>query len=240
MENEIQSLGAAFAELTDGVRRAIGTLTLPSRINQIAIIVGCMVVAWILRRWLAPRFRNWLRGREGWPKARLRMLLNLHNRLQLMFFCALAWISVGVLAAVTRFPSHRYLVSLVATIATAWLFVGLAGRLIRTDLLRRIVTWGLWIYVTLYYIGISDEVQTFLDDVSVRFGDFRISALTVLKALVVTGVLVALARMVMRTASRKIRRNPDISPSMQELAVKGLQITLYGIGVLHRPQGRRL
>ena len=89
------------------------------------------------------------------------------------------------------------------------------------------MTWGLWIYVTLYYLGFVDEVGGFLDGVAMTLGSFRLSALSVLKAMVVTTLLFTGARFVTKSGWRRMRGNQDISPSMQELAVKVLQIVLY-------------
>ncbi|MCB2134551.1 MAG: mechanosensitive ion channel [Rhodobacteraceae bacterium] len=228
MENELQTTIAAFSELRDSLVKAFNNLFLPSRYSQVLILVLCLACAWAINRWIGPRIYNWLREREGWPKWRLRTALILHKRLRLIAFVLLAWGAAAVLAYLFQFPSRRYLVTLGATIATAWLLVSIAVRLISNPLLRRTVTWGLWIYVTLYYLNLADDAAGFLDRVAIELGGFHLSALAILKALVVTGVLFTLARLVTRTSSNRIRGNPDISPSMQELAVKGLQIGLYG------------
>ncbi|MCB1361227.1 MAG: mechanosensitive ion channel, partial [Rhodobacteraceae bacterium] len=68
----------------------------------------------------------------------------------------------------------------------------------------------------------------FLDSIAVQFGSFRLSALSVLKALVLTAALVTVARVLTLGAAGRIRGNADISPSMQELLVKVLRIGLYG------------
>ena len=227
MENEIQTTVAAFSDLFAVLVKAFNNLFLPSRYGQVIVILGCFAVAWAFSRWIGPRIHEWLRSREGWPKWRLRTALILHKRLRLIAFVLLAWTAAGILAYLFQFPSRRYLVTLAATIATALLLVSIAVRLISNPLLRRMITWGLWIYVTLYYLGLADEVSGFLERVAIEFGSFRLSVLTVIKALVVTGVLFTGARFVTQSSSRRIRGNPDISPSMQELAVKGLQIGLY-------------
>ncbi|WP_287013165.1 mechanosensitive ion channel domain-containing protein [Actibacterium sp.] len=204
------------------------SLTTPGwRLYQIGIILGLFLVAQIATWVLGPRLRDRMRTLERWPKWRLRTLLVLHKRLRLILFVALAWCTVWLMREVT-WPSRSYLIGLAATLATAWLFVGLAARLVRNRFLRRMVTWGLWIYVTLYFLGLTEEVGSFLDGFAIAFGDFRLSALAVLKALVVTGILFTLARLISQTTSARIQTNEDISPSMRVLAVKLLQVTLYG------------
>lgn len=231
MSKELQAISQAVGDLVQALWVALGNLLLPSRLSQIGILAGCLVAGWALRRWSAPRLHRWLRTREGWPKWRLRTALVLERRLQLIWFVALTWLAVVSVAAITPFPSRRYLVVLGATIATAWLTVSLAGRLIGNRLLRRIVTWGLWIYVTLYYLGLATIVANFLDQVAVEFGDFRLSALAVIKALAVTGGLLTLARFLTETGVKRLSGNSEISPSMQVLAIKALQVGLYGAAI---------
>ncbi|WP_102223944.1 mechanosensitive ion channel family protein [Acidimangrovimonas sediminis] len=204
------------------------TLLRPSQLTQVGIMIALFLVAQILRMLIAPRLHGWLRTREGWPKWRLRLVLVVLQRLRGILFVVLAWAAVGVVAEITPFPSRRYLLGVVATIATAILVVSFATRVIRNPVLRRIVTWGAWIYVTLHFLGLVQPFSTFLNDFAVDFGSFHLSALSILKALVVTGIFFAAARVLAQTAETRITHSEDISPSMRVLAVKVLQICLYG------------
>jgi small-conductance mechanosensitive channel len=228
MENEIQAFAEQLGPLAAQIEARLQSLTLARGQIQIAIIIACVVAAYLLRRWLGPKLIDWMRTLEGWPKWRLRALLVMHRRLQLLFFVLLSWTSVAFMTQAKAFPSWRNLLVLAATIATALFLVSMATRLVRNAFLRRSVTWGLWIYVTLYYLGLIDAFSGFLDGVAIEFGDFRLSALAIVKALVVTGILFTIARLISTTTSARIRENEDISPSMRVLAVKMLQITLYG------------
>ncbi|MDH3264488.1 MAG: mechanosensitive ion channel [Paracoccaceae bacterium] len=228
MESELAAFSERFTELFSAAEASFGNLILPSRIWQFAIIASNFALAWLLRAWLGARIHSWMRGLEGRPKWQLRTLLVLHRRLRLIFFVTLMWSATGLMRAYTVFPSRSYILALVATIATALLLVSLAARLVKNQTLRRIVTWGLWVYVTLYYLGLVEATSSFLDSLAIEFGEFRLTALAILKALVVTALLFTGARTISRTASGRIRDNTDISPSMRVLAVKLLQIILYG------------
>jgi small-conductance mechanosensitive channel len=228
MENELAAISEQLDVLWRTATTSFNNLLLPSRQWQIAICVSVFAASWLLRRWVGPRMHGWMRGLEGRPKWQLRTLLVLHRRLQLIIFMLLMWVATGMMRAYTQFPSRSYILALIATIATAWLFVSLAARLVRNPFLRRVVTWSLWVYVTLYFLGLVGDASNFLDSMAIEFGDFRLSLLAILKALVVTGVLFTGARLISQTASSRIRENEDISPSMRVLAVKVLQVTLFG------------
>lgn len=228
METEIADFLSNAPELWADARLWFQNLFLPARLWQFAILGGCLFLAVLARGWAGPRLEAWLRGREGWPKWRLRLGLLIKDRLWLIFFVAFAWASVAIMAEATNFVSRRYILSLIASIATAWLLVGFAARLIRNIVLRRIVQWSLWIYVTLYYFGIAEAFAEVLDSAALEIGDFRLSMLGLLKAVVVTGILFVIARAIATGSASRIRSNDEMSPSMQVLAIKFLQVVLYG------------
>ncbi|MGR3292034.1 MAG: mechanosensitive ion channel family protein [Paracoccaceae bacterium] len=228
MENEIQSVLEQSQSLWESIAIRLSTFNLFRGQVQLATLIGCFALAFGLRYWLAPKIHDWMRTLEGWPKWRLRILLILHKRLQLTFFVILAWLANAAMAQIFLFPSWRNILGLVASIATAWLLVVFAARLINNQFMRRVVTWSLWIYVTLYYLDLIDPFSAFLDSIAIVLGDFRLSAFAVLKALVVTLILFTVARIVSTTTATRITRNNDISPSMQVLIVKAVQILLYG------------
>jgi small-conductance mechanosensitive channel len=198
------------------------------RQNQVLIILGLIGLAWLLKRVTEPRLQDWARSREGWPKWRLRLIVQFRRRLLLIWFSILAGILYLVMQHVT-WPSRSYLIGLAATLAAVWVTIGLAAQLVRNRSLRRIVRWFLWIYATLYFLNALDEIVAFLDRLAIEFGETRISALSVISALVILGVLFAGARLLSRMFTTNVRKNRDISPSMQELTTKGMQILLYGL-----------
>jgi len=197
------------------------------RQNQILILLALVVLAWVLHRITGTVLQNWVRSREGWSKWQLRVVVQVKRRLGLMWFAAIAGGIYFVMQNVT-WPSRSYLIGLAATLAAIYVGIAFAARLVRNRPLRRMVTWGLWIYATLYMLSVADDVAVFLDGLALNIGEFRLSVLAILTALVVIGALLTGARLISTTTAATIRKNEDISPSMQVLAVKGLQIVLYG------------
>lgn len=195
---------------------------------QVLMVIAVFVLAHGLRVWLGPQIRTWMGTREGWPKWRMRVLVVVHQRLRHIFFVTLMWALVLVMREVT-WPSRSYLLSLVATLALAWLLVTFATRLIRSLFLRRMVRLGALAYVTLYILGIVDETAQVLDAAALSFGDMRLSMLMVVQGVVVIGVLLAIARFVTTTTSTRVAQNEDISPSMRVLITKFVQIAFYAI-----------
>ncbi|MBN2741276.1 MAG: mechanosensitive ion channel family protein, partial [Rhodobacteraceae bacterium] len=218
-----KTLTALWAQVTI----FFNSMVLPSRLWQFAIIFGCFALAHLCRIWLSPKVDDWARKRDLSTRQK-RWVILFRKRLRGIFFIILAWSSVLVLDAIKGFYSWRFLVVLAATLVTAWLVVGLFARLIRNSFLRRIVSWGAWIWVTLYYLGFWDDSERLLDSIAVELGGFRLSALAILKALVLTTALLSIARIITGQTTARLRHNEDISPSMTELAIKTMQVLLYG------------
>lgn len=204
------------------------SLAMPGwRLYQVLIILGLAILAYGLRRLSGSALHGYVRSREGWKTWQLRAVVQVRRRLGLIWFAVMAWALWFFMQNIT-WPSRSYLIGLAATLATAWVLIGFAARLVRNRFLRRVVSWGLWIYATLFYLNVSDETAQFLDRLAIEVGEFRLSVLTLITALVVIGVLFTAARLISTTTATTIRRNEDISPSMQVLAVKAVQIILYG------------
>jgi small-conductance mechanosensitive channel len=194
---------------------------------QLLIALGIFVAAHLIAAIVKPRMHDWMRSREGWPKWRMRALVVFHRRVRMVLFVALIWLVVLVMRE-TTWPSRSYLLAIIANLSTAWLFIVFATRLIKNALLRGIVRYGAWIWVTLSITGLADEAQDALDSAAFTIGETRLSLWLVIQAIVILATLLTVARLVSGTTAATIRRNEDISPSMQVLAIKFLQVALFG------------
>jgi len=203
------------------------TLMRPWSLYQVGIALGIFALALLLSKWVEPRFRTWLKNRDGWPAWRLRVGLTVLKRVKMILFVVLIWIVLLVMREVT-WPSRSYIIGVIANLATAWLVVAFATRLIGNPLLRQVVRYGAWIWFTLVILNLSDQAIAIMDSAAVDLGESRISVWLVVQAAVMLGVFFTIARFLSRTTSDQIRRNEEISPSMQVLVVKFIQVLLYG------------
>ena len=175
---------------------------------QVLIALGLLLLSLAIRKLLAPALHKWMRSREGWPKWRLRWLLVIHKRLGGIVFVVLIWTVLFIMREFTwpsplsfHWPSRTYLLGIIATLATAWLVVRLATRLIHNPLMRQVVRYGAWIWVTVSILGITDETEKLLDSMSVDLGDTRLSVWLVVQAVFILGVFFFASRFLSRTVS---------------------------------------
>ncbi|GAB5447270.1 mechanosensitive ion channel family protein [Gymnodinialimonas sp.] len=233
VDADTQALENAVAEISGLLGQAetfVASLLRAWNAYQIGITIALLLLAWLLKRVLGPRIRAWMASREGWPTWRMRILAIVHRRLFIIFFVILIWITVLVMREVT-WPSRSFILTIIAELSTAWLFVVFATRLIRSAFLRGIVRYGAWVFVTLVILNLTDEAAAILDSVGFDLGEARLSLLVLVQAILVVTALVVIARFLTGTASSRIEKNDEMSPSMQVLAVKFLQVTFYGIAI---------
>ena len=204
------------------------SLLRPWNAYQVAIALALLLAAWMLRAAFGPRIRAWMAARQGWPMWRMRILAFIHRRLMGIFFVILIWLAVWVMREVT-WPSRSYLLGIIARLATAWLVVTFATRFVHSPVMRTILRYGAWTYVTLTILNLTDEAGTLLDSVGFELGDgVRLSLLLLVQGFVLVSALMIGARFLSKTTATRIQRNEDISPSMRVLVVKAVQVLLYG------------
>ena len=230
METEFAALTAELNDIWRLFQIQLQNMLLPSRLWQLAIILAVLALAHLGRMWAQPRMREWMRARE-WPMWRLRALLVVNRRLRIIFFTLLMWVAYYAMVSVTPFPSRSFLLELVATLSTGWLMVIFGSRLVRNPALRTLVRWGLWAFVTIWVLGLTEDVAGALDQVGLSLGETRLTVLTLLKAAVLVTLFFVAARFLSGAGSERIRQSEDISPSLKVLFVKILQIALYGIAL---------
>jgi small-conductance mechanosensitive channel len=229
MNQEIPIDGAmeVALDLLTRVEVFLTSLLRPWNAYQIGIALVVLLAAHLLARALAPRFNEWLRHREGWPKWRMRLAVTLRNRLRLILFVATIWPLVWIMREVT-WDSRSYLLAIIGQLALAWLLIAILTRIINNGVLRALVRYVGWAWVSLSILGLTDDTRTLLDRLAIEIADTRLSVWLILQAVILLAILFTLARFITTQSTRRIRENADISPSMQVLAVKTLQVGLYG------------
>src|SRR6056297_285575 len=226
-ENALEASQEIATSLWHEAQVLLDQLLRPWNTYQILIAAALFLIAHLLARLIGPSLHGWIRARQGWPKWRLRLLVMLHRRLRLIMFVLMIWPTVWIMQAAT-WPSRSYLLAIFASLALAWLLIALATRLIVNGFLRSVVRYAAWTWVTLRILGLTDETRDILDQIAIDLGDMRLSVWLVVQAIALLAVLMFGARFLLRSTAAQIRRNEEISPSMQVLAEKILQVLLYG------------
>lgn len=230
MEQVTPDMIDAAQGLWSQIRVFFRTMLLPWRLWQLLVIVGLAVISHLARNWLSPRLTVWLRQRMGWPKWRLRMGILVGRKLRVILFAVIAWAVVLVMRELT-WPSRSQLIALAASIATAFVVIEFLIRIIANRTLRRLVRWAAWVWVILYFMDLLAPASEVLDSLAVEIGDFRLSLLTVVKAVLLSGLMISVGRVLSRLTAANLARNTDVSPTMRVLISKMLQLVLIFVAV---------
>lgn len=210
--------------------RYFGTTFLTWLAVQLAIVAGCFILARFISRRLKRPLEERLREIED-NRRLLQLLSGLSQNLELLICTLLLWSGYAVLNEWT-WPSNTYVLGAIASLATAWLVISLAGRLIRNPLIRKMVTIVAWAVAALNILGILPETLQFLDSIAVRIQNFRLSLLMVVEGVLFLSALLWVATTVGRFAENRIGQLQDLTPSIQVLVTKAIKGGLIFMAIL--------
>lgn len=196
----------------------------PWALYQLLIIAGCYGASWLMASRVEAQLEEWARGIKGNPGL-LRLLIAIMRRIDQLLFIALLAIARWVVLA-TSWPSRTYILSVALTLAIAWFASAVLGRIIRSRAVSRFISIGIFTYVALGVLGVRGDVSAALDAAAVNLGDFRLSALFVLRVVVVTTAFLWIAGLLGNFLDNRINRLDDLSPSFKVLAGKVVKISL--------------
>src|SRR5260221_3764824 len=199
-----------------------------STISQMIIVIGAFIGA----RSITPRAQVVLervtQGRRH--EAQLRRIAAAIAPLAVpIAWLVLLWLSV--LIAIQAELAHP-IITVVVSLLTAWVVIRLSAALVRDPVWSRFVTLVVWTIAALNILGLLDPAMAMLDSAAVTLGGLRISALTIVKAMLSLAVLLWVATVASRLLERRITSLPSLTRSLQVLIVKLLKIVLVVIAVV--------
>jgi small-conductance mechanosensitive channel len=89
-----------------------------------------------------------------------------------------------------------------------------------------------WIYVAATILGITDNIATVLDGLGFQIGNFRLSLLWFLKAVLFLGIVFWAAFGIGDFLDQRIQRSQELTPSLRVLTGKILRIALIVVAAL--------
>jgi small-conductance mechanosensitive channel len=202
----------------------------PAFISQAIIIIGLFLLSYGLSWWAEPRLEARVREIRGWP-AVLRVIAILLRRLVWIIF--VVSLTAGfVLVQSIGWPESTQLLSIVLLLALAWLVISVVSQAIHSRTLGRVFAIVGWIYVAATILGITENVVAVLDNLGFQIGNFRLSLLWLLKAILFLGVLFWLAFSIGNFLDQRIQRSQELTPSLRVLSGKIVRVTLIIIAAV--------
>lgn len=214
-----------FVEAVNAVAYWLQTVLLNTwTLYQLAVIVIGYLVSGFLAKRIEPAVETRARAIKGNPDL-LRVIIAFMRRLRWLFLIVWLWIADVVLLRY-GWPSYRWLVATALTLAAAWFVISVLTRIIRNQMLARVVAVAGWSYFALYALGLDGVVFTALDGLAVNLGAIRLSMLLVMKAVVLSAALIWVAVLIGNMSSHWIQKSADLTPSFKVLISKLIKIGL--------------
>ena len=202
----------------------------PWTLYQIGIVLALVLFSIVVGKFAEGRLEPLIRKIVGRPRL-LRFLALVLRRSRWIVLALSLWASVALIRAFT-WPSRSYLVSIVASLVTAWIVIAVGSRLIRNRLLAKTVAYAAWIFVALQITGYYDAVVGGLDAAAIMAGNMRVSLLVIIQAAVMLAVLLWLAIAGGNFTERRLNALPELTPAVRVLLGKLIRITLVIIAVV--------
>ncbi len=196
-------------------------------VGQLVVVVAAFFAA----RFLSPRLQRFLaahaRGRFEVHLARINWALQPLTRP--IIWLLLLWLTLPVAAAAA---APVQLINLVASMLTAWVIIRFTANLLHDPLWSRFVAVVAWTIAALNIVGLLAPAMVLLDSAAVQLGSLRVSALTVIKAVLLLALLLWLSTLLGRVLERRVTTLESLTPSLRVLVIKLVKIVLTAIAVV--------
>jgi small-conductance mechanosensitive channel len=197
---------------------------------QLAILLSLMLVASLITNRFGPLIEERLRSIEG-QRGLLRLLALTYRRMFSVILAIGLWLNVLIMRA-TTWPSRSYLLGVAASLVTAWVVISIASRVIKNRVYSRIIAVSVWIIVALFIMGMLPQTILWLDTTTLGVGPSSPSILSILKSLLLLGILSWLAILISQYFAIYLDSHDELSPSVQVLLSKLSRIILLVLAVV--------
>ncbi len=206
-------------------------LLTPGFAVQAALILTALVAGALARRVIRPRLQPVI-DNLGLP---YRTKTVLHNLTRLILqLVAIVVILIGTRIAAADFAGNLDigLAEAVMALLAAWVVIRLLLQFIENSIVRNLIAFTVWTIAALGILGILDETTAALDAVGMDMGEFRLSALTIVKGLIALFILLYSALFLSGFLERKVQSAQSLTVSSRVLISKVIRVTLIGVALI--------
>jgi small-conductance mechanosensitive channel len=197
---------------------------------QCAVVLAAFIVAAVLARLSKPVLVKTIEGlRLPGP---LRGALHKIRRMMAPILTLLLLFVAEWVHHAAELSVHFYFVHAMTRLVAASLIIRFAVSIIHNRAVQHITAVIVWIIAALSIFGILDDVSAALDSIALTMGDFRLSALTVVKCIIVTMLLVYGALGLSGLVERQLGKIPAMSSGSRLLITKLVRLLLVVLAIL--------
>jgi small-conductance mechanosensitive channel len=194
--------------------------------------LAAIVAAGLMAHWVAPRlvrfFRQHIFHMPHWLAADRLVAIAASVAVPTLWllFLWLAVESANAIGLETGFAASA------EALLVAWIVIRLLSNVVRNPFWSRLIFVAAWSIAALEIFGLLDRIEASLASIGITYGDVRISALNVVRAVIVLAVLLWLAGRLRSFLERRILLAQNLTPTLRVLFVQALKLALPAIAVL--------
>lgn len=201
---------------------------------QLAGVVLCLVLSWVLARFLNTRLTQATHGTAPGAK------FGLGSAQRLLFPLLAVCFVAGIRLASNRFGLGSELLNIAVPLLGSLAIIRAVVYLLHTAFdeapwlvsSERALAWTVWTAVALHVTGVLPDVLAALDALSIDLSGKRLSVLTVIKAMVVVAVAVLLGLWVGRLIERRLMKAGQIDVNVRVVLSRLIRVLLMVLAVL--------
>ncbi len=224
---DISNISETSANIFEHLKNAV---TEPANWIQVALIVFSMGIGWAVRKRFAPRLIHWI-DRSG-LNFRIRQTLKSLTKLILQ---VVAVFLIGIflkIQTIGSFSGSTSVESVSINLLMAWIVIRSAAQIIENSFARQTVVITAWAIAALSIVGLLDETVTLLEGIGFSIGDSQVTALAVIKAVILIFALLYAALFLATLLDRRMSKASSLTPSSRVLITKILRVALIATGLL--------
>ena len=225
---EIEQVAEQLSAGLQGLAAQFATIWVPIQLGVIALAV---LLAWSIAA-LIRRRTDFVSLTMGWPIYLRLAARAVIDNLGTIVAVLLVLVTRAAVQQLTDVPSRFYLFGVAASLGTAWIVIAVLASLIHNSFVNRLVSVIAWTIAALNIVGLLEPVRATLDAAGITIGGLRITALLVLKTAAFLLVALWAAVTTGNFIDRRIRGFRDLTPSIQVLLAKLINIGLITLAVL--------
>lgn len=204
-------------------------LTLDTAI-EVGIIITAIVVGFLIDKISSAKLAQII-NRLHAPHIVKRVLQKIRKSLAPVSIFIL--LSLCLTIAPSLVPDIRLeLVDAVTRLTAAWIVIRLVVQIVHNPTMRNVIAFITWSIAALSIFGFLDNTVEALHATSLTIGDFQLTALTVVKCLIATMIMVYIASSISRTVERRLINIPGMTSGSRLLIGKIVRIVLTILAVM--------
>ena len=218
--------------ISDAYATALGWLTSPAALSQIALLIVAYVTARALSRRFAPTIERALT-----PKPEAANVIARLRRFALLFLpLLLPLLAYGLTAIGEGLTRATFGTGEVIAFGKRFFLFLAALELVRKVLppgfLKLMGRYVLLPTMALHAAGLLDDVTDQLGAAQVNLGNIQFTALALIRGAIAGALLFWLGAWSNRQSAGYIKAQPDLRPATRELAIKAAEVTIFGAAFL--------